>query len=208
MVRSVKFSPDGAAIYIGGVFTTVNGQAHQSIVKVNSATGASDAAWDPGMQKKVNRNESQVYVIVPVGNKVFLCGDFYKVGGVPSPNLVAVDAAGGFRRTDFVATTDGAVNACAISGTRVYVGGHFDYFGGANADRHSNTGTPTGELRHHVASADINTGDVTIWNPNADSPDGLYAMLVTANTVYYGGDFTKTGQYTAQQGIAWFTGSP
>jgi hypothetical protein len=208
MVRSIAVSFDGASVYIGGVFTTVNGQPHQSIVKTDAATGASSAAWDPDMQKKVNRNESQVYVIVPTADKLFLCGDFYAVSGTPSPNLVAVDTATGQRRTDWVATTDGAVNACAVSGTRIYVGGHFDYFGGANADRHTNTGTPTGELRHHLASADLATGAVSLWDPQADSVDGLYALLVTPNWVYAGGVFTKIGHFSTQAGFAMFPGTP
>jgi uncharacterized repeat protein (TIGR01451 family) len=216
MVRSVAMSLDGSSVYIGGVFDLVNGQTHQSIVKVDSTTGLPDAGWDPGMQKKVNKNTSQVYVVVPTTNYIFLCGDFYSVGGIPTSNLAAVSPTNGQLSPVWENETDGAVNACAVSGTRLYIGGHFDWVGGPNADiAHPNPGQPlTGVLRHHLASLSLTPigapigGEALLWQPDANSAAGIYSLLVTPTYVYAGGDFTQTGHYQAQQGYAQFAGTP
>jgi hypothetical protein len=215
MVRSIAPSLDGNSVYIGGVFLIVNGQTHQSIVKVDATTGLPDSSWDPGMQKKVNKNTSQVYVIIPTSDKIFLCGDFYSVGGVASSNLVAINPTTGLRDTVWVNETDGAVNACAVSGTRLYVGGHFDWVGGPNADiAHPNPGPLTGVLRHHLASFSLTPvgapvgGEATLWEPDANSAAGIYSLAISANWVYAGGDFTQIGHYYNQQGIALFPGTP
>jgi uncharacterized repeat protein (TIGR01451 family) len=215
MVRSVAMSLDGNSVYIGGVFDLVNGQTHQSIVKVDATSGLPDASWDPGMQKKVNKNTSQVYVVVPTSDKIFLCGDFYSVGGVATSNLAAVNPVGGHLSTVWQNETDGAVNACAVSGTRLYIGGHFDWVGGPNADiAHPNPGPLTGVQRHHLASLSLTPigapvgGEASLWQPDANSAAGIYSLLIGPNYVYAGGDFTQTGHYAAQAGYAQFPGTP
>ena len=216
MVRSVAMSLDGNSVYIGGVFDLVNGQDHQSIVKVDATTGLPDGSWDPGMKKKVNKNTSQVYVVVPTSDKIFLCGDFYSVGGVATSNLAAVNPVGGHLVSNWINETDGAVNACAISGTKLYVGGHFDWVGGPNADiAHPNPGQPlTGVVRHHLAAFSLTPigapigGETTLWQPDANSAAGVYSLLIVSNYIYAGGDFTKTGHYIDQQGYGQFPGAP
>ncbi len=216
MVRSVAVSLDGASVYIGGVFLMVNGQTHQSIVKVDAGTGLPDGSWDPDMQKKVNKNTSQVYVVVPTADKIFLCGDFYSLGGLASSNLAAVDPGNGHLNTTWWNETDGAVNACAVSGTRLYVGGHFDWVGGKNADiAHPNPGQPlTGVIRHHLAAFSLTPigapvgGETTLWQPDANTAAGVYALTIVPGYVLAGGDFTKTGHYANQAGYAQFKGAP
>jgi uncharacterized repeat protein (TIGR01451 family) len=205
-VRTLALSPDGGSVYIGGVFSTVNGLVRQSVAKVDAATGAT-SSWDARMEKKVWKNETEIYALAPAGDKVFVCGDFYRVGTVVSPNLGAVDATTGDQRPDWVGTTDGAVNTCAASATRLYVGGHFDWLGGANADPHSNP-SPTGILRHHLGSLDIVTGQVTVWDPGADGVEGMYAVAVMPDGVAYGGQQQRAGHWVLQQGPAWFLGRP
>ncbi len=215
-VRAVAVSLDGASIYLGGVFSLVNGQTHQSVVKVDAVTGAPDGSWDPDMMKKINKNTSQVYVIVPTADKIFLCGDFYSLGGLASSNLAAVDPGNGHLNTTWWNETDGAVNVCAVSGTRLYVGGHFDWVGGKNADiAHPNPGQPlTGVIRHHLASFSLAPvgapvgGETTLWQPDANTPTGVYALTIVPGYVLTGGDFTKTGHYLPQQGYAQFPGNP
>ena len=96
----------------------------------------------------------------------------------------AVDPVNGHLNTTWLNETDGAVNACAVSGTRLYVGGHFDWVGGPNADiAHPNPGQPlTGVLRHHVASLSLTPigapigGEATLWQPDANTAAGVYGL--------------------------------
>lgn len=138
---------------------------------------------------------------------MYICGDFWALGVSPyrwaSPNLAAVDTTSGRVDRTFVATTDGAVNDCAVSGSlgQLFIGGHFDLAGGQNAYQ------DTGEVRRHVAAVNATTGALDPWNPTANSVPGLYALVVSATDVSAGGDFTKIN-WREQQGYAQFSLDP
>ena len=207
VVAALAVEPDGSAVYAGGLFQYVDGVFHNSVVKLDGATGSVVDPWNPGLEVKNNRFETNVYELVVSGTKLFVCGDWYRVGGVISPNLVAVDTVLGSKRTDWIATTDGAVNACTVSGRRLYIGGHFDRAGGANADGRQNP-SPTGAPRQHIAALDLVDGALDAWNPGADSVEGVYALDAAGNKLGVGGVFAKIGNWTAQQGFGQFNGTP
>ena len=71
------------------------------------------------------------------------------------------------------------VDALAVSGSTVYVGGYFTTFAGG------------GTTRKYIAAIDASTGTATAWNPDAD--DVVDALAVSGSTVYAGGYFTNIG---------------
>ncbi|MDP8910949.1 MAG: DUF11 domain-containing protein, partial [Actinomycetota bacterium] len=198
-LTALALSPDGKSLYVGGVFETVNGEAHKSAAKIDLATGAPVSSWDARIEKKPNREESQVYEIVASGSEVFLCGDFYQVQGALSQNLAVVNDTTAARRA--FPATDGAINACTVSGTRLYVGGHFENVR-PNPDDFSIL-VP----RNHLASFDIASASHTLWDPYANSIAGVYAFAITPSRLAVGGYFTKIGHWTNQQGFAQFSGT-
>lgn len=208
-VLSLRVSPDGASLFVGGVFAEVDGVAHNGAARIVRSSGAVDQAWDAGIGLKTDGTDTEVYelAVSPDGSKVFLCGDYFRIQGQASPNLAAVSPATGSKVTSWIATTDGAVNTCAVSNQALYIGGHFDNAGGANADP-KGTPDPTGERRQHVAGIDIDTGDLLTWNPGANSVPGLYALATDPGHVWIGGDFSRTGHYTRQQRFAQYSGTP
>jgi|GEM_PF-2399833 len=210
-VRSLRLALDGTSLFFGGAFTQVNGVARNAAAKV-SLSDATVLSWDPHILVKQNKNQAVVYAIAVSGVHVFLCGDYGFAGldshGKPvlSANLDDADPVTGARNPTWINTTDGAINTCAVSPTKLYLGGHFDQAGGANADPLGNP--QTGVVRHHVASIGIADGQVTSWNPGADSIHGLYALAITPTKLGTGGQFVHIGNQrtTLQQGFAQFSG--
>jgi hypothetical protein len=117
---------------------------------------------------------------------VFLCGNYFALAGRASPNLGAVFAGGGARDYGWKATTDGAVNACAVDETHLFVGGHFGKAGGTRA-------SSTGQRRNHLAAFAGSNGALHNWNPGANSVPGVYGLGTSKYRVGIGGDFTRTG---------------
>jgi hypothetical protein len=200
VVATLALAPDGSGLYVGGTFAVANGTARNSVAKVDANTGAL-LAWNPSVYSDGSVNH--VLQLAVLGSRVYVCGDYWAVGGSPSPNLAAVNTTTGARDTSWVATTDGAINACAVSSSTLYIGGHFDKAGGPRA-------AVTGVTRNHVAGVSAATGEVQSWNPGANSVPGLYAVTVAANSLGVGGDFTKIGSNRThpQQGFAKFSGTP
>ena len=74
-----------------------------------------------------------------------------------------------------------AVNAIAVSGSTVYVGGGFTTAGSGGSP-------PT---RNRLAAFDATTGALADWNPNPNNT--VQAIVVSGSTVYVGGDFGAIG---------------
>lgn len=63
-IWAMAASPDGGSLYIGGGFSTVNGQAKSSLVKLNVATGMLDPTfkWSGGLVKDLQYANGKLYV--------------------------------------------------------------------------------------------------------------------------------------------------
>jgi hypothetical protein len=197
IVTALEVSSDGTQLYIGGTFGFVDGVARNSIAAVNRLTGALTSWYPhdparPTAAKGVYSGGSlnQVYDIEALGNHVFVCGNYWALAGKPSPNVGAAFAnhvdPNGARDFGWVATTDGAVNACAVDSSTLYVGGHFEMAGGSLAKQN-------GQPRMHVAAFAGTNGALSSWDPGANTKTGLYGLGTSATLVGIGGDFTKTG---------------
>jgi hypothetical protein len=198
IVTALEVSSDGTHVYIGGTFGLVDGVARNSIAAVNRITGQLNMSWHPHNPAKPNAAKgvysrgsfNQVYDIEALTNHVFICGNYFSLAGQQSPNVGAAFATHvdptGARDFGWVATTDGAVNACAVDSSFLYVGGHFEMAGGSLAKQN-------GQPRNHVAAFAASNGALDSWDPGATSKTGLYGLGTSPTHVGIGGDFTKTG---------------
>jgi PKD repeat protein len=84
----VTASPDGSRIYVGGDFTTANGQSRPRVAAYDTASGALVTAWHPSVN-------SQVRAIAVTNSTVFLGGSFSAVGTAGRTRLAAVSSATG-----------------------------------------------------------------------------------------------------------------
>jgi hypothetical protein len=212
-ITALAPSHDGSALFVGGTFTQADRLPRVAAARLDPVTGAVDPAWDAGLEPRTPDLQAQVYDIAVTPEGVHLCGDFQRVHGEPSPNLVRVDATTGARSAGWVATTDGGVNSCAAAGGWLYLGGHFQRVGGANADFKTNP-EPTGEPRSHLAAVSLGTGELGPWDPGADSVPGVFAVAVQEGTadgpgrIGIGGAFSRTGGFVRQQGFGQFSLQP
>ena len=123
-------------------------------------------------------------------------------GGGNGGHIAEYTSATGARR--WLAVTDGDVQGLAISGSTVFVGGHFNnYCKGATG-----TGTPlvcnVPTARRKLLGLAVGSGALTGWDPDAvGSTVGVSAMSAGGGGVQAGGAFTKV-HGIAHQGIARF----
>ncbi|RFS84680.1 PKD domain-containing protein [Actinomadura spongiicola] len=122
----VAASPDGKRVYVGGEFTTVDGQPRQRLAAFDTATGALDPNFKPQVSAVVRG-------IAATNSKVYFGGNFFNVNGNARTRLAAVDAANGANDNTWRPTADdNEVHALAIAPgeQRVIIGGRFQQLNG------------------------------------------------------------------------------
>jgi hypothetical protein len=111
---------DGTNLFVGGDFTTLNGQAVNRLVKLNAATGARITAFNPVAIPDV------VYALDVHGSQLYVGGDF-DITGVGGKKGASFDTTTGARGT-WEPNADGKIQALKVSGDgqSVYIGGNFN----------------------------------------------------------------------------------
>ena len=89
-VESIQPAPDGLSVFVGGYFTTVNGQSAKRIAKISTSNGQLVTGWNA----TVNTG-SRVMDMSIDGNRLFIGGQFTKVNGQTRTNLAALDTSSG-----------------------------------------------------------------------------------------------------------------
>ncbi len=171
----------GSTLYLGGLFTTVNGSTTRNFAAaVNTSTGTA-TEWNPDPN-------STVFALAVSGSTVYMGGEFTKVNGSTARRFAAaIDAETGTALTWNPNIVGGfQVNALALSGSTVYIGGDFETINGS-------------VNRSFAAAVDATTATVNSWNP--DLTLGVFggrvdAIVVTGPTVYLGGIFDKVNNET------------
>jgi PKD repeat protein len=136
------------------------------------------------------------------GSTVYIGGQFTSVtdsagtGTVTRNNAAAVNATTG-DDTGWNPNPNNIVQALAVSGSTVYLGGQF-----TSVVNSGGFGTVT---RNYAAAVNATTGADTGWNPNPNNV--VQALAVSGSTVYLGGFFTSVG-LLPQSYIADFTTLP
>jgi len=178
--RSVNaLAVSGSTVYVGGDFSTVGGNVLNGLAAINidetTGIGAPDTGWDP------DAGGGGVNALSAEGDIVYAGGDFITVGGVTRNRLAAIVANGDNRGsvTDWDPNVeDGSVNALAVSGNILYMGGSFTAIGGVG--------------RNSLAAINtVNAGVRPRWNPNANRE--VRTLAVIGNVIYVGGRFTALG---------------
>lgn len=167
----------GNTLYIAGSFRSV-GENSGGLVPVDARTGE--------VLRPFPKVAGSVYAIVPDGSGGwYIGGEFTSVGGKPRSCLAQVRADGSV--SDWNPSVTGSpgyidppqVNAIAVSGDRVFLGGGFREIGGRP---HENLGC-----------VDASTGQALDWNLDINADGWIYAFAVHGGTVFVGGTFTSIG---------------
>jgi len=142
---------DGKTIYVGGTFSSVNGQPRGRFAAIGQ--GGSLRSWTAYAN-------SSVYALAVYGSTIFMGGDFWQVDGQSRGRLAAVTTAG--ELLDWKPSANGRVRSIALSRRSVLVAGNFSSVNGSSSGR-------------HVARIDRNTGQLLPF----DEPPGYPAFDVT-----------------------------
>jgi len=190
----LALATDGASVYVGGAFTTINGVARPYLAKINRVTGAVDTSWRPSVPKAVR-------AIAYRNGTVYFGGDFGKIGAVERNYAAAVDYRTGALRT-FNPNSGGRIFAIAISpnGTTAYLGGRSLTMGGQGRAYLAAVGTGTGGLVGPGFAAPASPGvswDVMSVDVSADGATVLGATDSDNNKVVAWS--TSTGQERWEQ---------
>jgi hypothetical protein len=226
----------GSSLFLGGGFGTVDGQTRANMAAVNTTTGALQpwspsvdgqvrAIRLIGFPRMVVAGSFTHLNGASANHIGALDGDTgnnlpwrdhtaYNVIGLASdPNGVYVAGAGGGGNfaaftpstgaQKWLGGTNGNVQAIGVVSGEVYVGGHFHVYCGPQHGQHTCT---TQIPRDKLLAVDEGTGNLTSWDPSANSALGIFALWGVGSNgdVLAGGDFTSIGQ-RKQQGYAQFT---
>jgi hypothetical protein len=162
----------GGRVYVGGDFTSVNGQERSHLAAVDVATGALDP-WAPLVGGMVTAVSVQ-------GGSVGIGGEFRGVGGIRKRNLVAIDLLTGRPRSPNAPDLPfGAVAFQKVGDVMVVAGD-------SNSAR-------------NVYAFSAGTGALLPWSMTTDG--AVLALAADSQRLYLGGRFSVVGG-VARRGVA------
>ena len=174
----------GTSLYVAGRFTRYNGQSANNLAKLDLSSGALDTTFSPAS----NGFDFFAAALAVAGNSLYVGGPFTRYRGAPAASIAKLDLASGNLDTTFSPAAnngfDGGVDALAVSGGSLYVGGLFSsYRGVANS-------------ANGLAKLDLTTGDIdtTFSPPGSATSNGfdgsVESLAASAGSLYVGGTFT------------------
>jgi hypothetical protein len=184
----------GNEVVVGGSFTEAGGVSANRVARFNTATNTWSSLGTGSSNGVSGIGLVYVYALAVVGNEVYVGGDFTEAGGVSANRVARFNTATNTWSSLGTGSSNGVsgvVNALAVVGNEVYVGGDFTSAGGVSANRVARFNTQTNTW------SSLGTG-----SSNGVSGIGLvyvYALAVVGNEVYVGGDFTEAGGVSANR---------
>ncbi|HYO31978.1 MAG TPA: PQQ-binding-like beta-propeller repeat protein [Nocardioidaceae bacterium] len=187
-VLAILADPVSDRVYVAGNFTEVTDQdgtkplAIANVAAFDPDSGEFDASWRPNPNGVVRS-------LALSGGRVYLGGDFTRVGSDRRTHLAAVDSGTGDLASWAPRATGGVVSALAVKSGQLYVGGNFTALAGV--------------ARPYLGRVSMSTGELgTLWTPRLDARVRTLAVSGDGSRMYVGGDFTRVNENTAGQYIA------
>jgi concanavalin A-like lectin/glucanase superfamily protein len=187
IVRALSVSPDGRTLYLGGLFTAVDGTARTNLAAVDIATCTVVDTFKPAPS-------SAVRALAATDSAVYVGGEFTNVGGTTRQRAAAVAPVTG-ALLPWAPTMDKSwVDALAVSpdGARVALGGDFDTVNGSDSNA--------------LAVVDAGTGATVKAYPGfIESRSALKVLTSDGTSFYAGAEGTGGGAFDGRIAIDWST---
>lgn len=209
-VHKIDITSDGTRLVGIGNFLTVDGQARRQIFMLDISGGAPTVAnWQTNFY-----NESCASVFDTYMRDLDFApdGSYFVVSttGAYRSSTSACDTQARFNtnRTgtgitaEWINTTGGDTSyAVEVTGTAVYVGGHFRWANNPFAADRAGAGAVA---RDGIAALDPVNGMPLSWNPGRTRGVGVFDMLATSTGLWVGSDTDRIGNYEYHGRIAFF----
>jgi hypothetical protein len=158
--RAITKSPDNSRVFVGGDFTTADGQTRGHVAAFNTQTGALDSVVKPSVSGGVR-------AITASASAVYFGGSFSAVSGSSRKNLGAVNTSTGAVLPWAPKADNGAVWSMVLTpnANSVIVGGAFTTLSGSSA--------------YGMGSVSASTGAVQGWEANKTIKDGTSSGAIT-----------------------------
>lgn len=175
-VRTLQVSGD--AVYAGGDFTTIGGQARNKIAKISAATGDADVLFNANVSGGSNVGP-YVFDIVLARSTLYVAGDFSSIGGAARNNVATLNPPTGAEVTGFNPNVTGGtrpqVFKVVVTNDEVFIGGSFLVV--------------QGQAQGQIARL-THAGNLAPFNPKVrDAPGAVLALASSGSTLYAGGLF-------------------
>ncbi|MDN3444170.1 PKD domain-containing protein [Microbacterium sp. APC 3901] len=177
-INSIAASPDGTRLYIGGDFTTVDGQPRNRVAAFDLPAGNLVSAWAPSVNASVRG-------IIATNTTVYFTGNFGRVASNDRSRAAAVSSAG--ELLPWAPVLDNRGNDIIVSADeqKVALGGHFTTVNGS-----SNPG-------YGMALVDATNGGLLPFAANGivrnAGEDSAIWSLTSDGTSLYGTGYTFGG---------------
>jgi trimeric autotransporter adhesin len=169
-VLGFSLSADGMRLYTAGAFSNIGGANRRFLAALNASSGTVDTTFDARAASTVHAVSTQ-----PAGAQVFAGGEFTSVNGVTRLNVAALDGNGVLDQ-NFVADTDGEVDAFATDAGKLYLGGTFLHVNGTSEVRLARLNAVTGAVDTSFRAS-----------PSA----AVNALALSSNRLFIGGAFSS-----------------
>jgi hypothetical protein len=179
----------GNEVVVGGSFTSAGGVSANYVARFNTQTNTW-SSLGTGSSNGVSGVYTHVFALAVVGNEVFVGGEFTSAGGVSANHVARFNTQTNTWSSLGTGSSNGVngwVNALAVVGNEVVVGGVFTSAGGVSANRVARFNTQTNTW------STLGTGSSNGVNST------VYALAVVGNEVYVGGFFTSAGGVSANR---------
>ncbi len=186
--RTITASPDGTRVYVGGEFTTVDGQPRNRIAAFDTSTGSLVTSFAPNLN-------GRVAALTVTNATVYAAGTFTTASGVARKGFTAVAAANGAVLSWAPTADDGTPSAMVLTPdqSRVIVAGAFTRLTGAAA--------------YGLAAVDATSGATLPWAVtakvrNAGTSAGITSLHTDGKLIYgtgyvYGAGGNLEGAFAA-----------
>lgn len=187
---------DAATVYVAGSFsgtgTTIGGTVRQRLAAI-PANSNTATAWNPCISATVSAlaiSDGYVYVggafsaVNGTNPSATNCGS----GTATRQRIARFPVSGAGVDTGWNPCASGSVNAIAVSGSDVYIGGAFTTVNGTRTSTGCTGGTARNRLAKFSTSSDTAAAG---WNPCANAT--VTTLAVAGGQLYAGGAFTAAG---------------